>query len=142
MKIIAQVTTRPVYAFRPRIREPVGEMSETILTCSSQPVGSLAQAPTPRRTLPVKHLARLLVVFVLAAIAATSTATAANRMWMGFHDDPVFRWNDGRMDELDKAVFEHATIIRTLVTWANVAPTTPTNATDPFDPAYKLDDVD
>jgi hypothetical protein len=90
----------------------------------------------------VKHLARLLVVFVLAAIAATSTATAANRMWMGFHDDPVFRWNDGRMDELDKAVFEHATIIRTLVTWAGVAPTKPTNASDPFDPAYKLDDVD
>jgi Cellulase (glycosyl hydrolase family 5) len=90
----------------------------------------------------VKHLPRLLVVLVLAAVAATSTASAANRMWMGFHDDPVFRWNDGRMDELDKAVFEHATIIRTLVTWANVAPTKPQDASDPFDPAYKLDDVD
>jgi hypothetical protein len=46
------------------------------------------------------------------------------------------------MDELDKAVLEHATIIRTLVTWASVAPTKPANAGDPFDPAYKLDDVD
>jgi hypothetical protein len=63
-------------------------------------------------------------------------------MWVGFHDDPVFRWNDGRMDELDKAVDEHATIIRTLVTWASAAPTRPTNAANPFDPAYKLDDVD
>jgi hypothetical protein len=63
-------------------------------------------------------------------------------MWMGFHDDPVFRWNDGRMEALDKAVDEHATILRTLVTWANVAPDKPSNPSNPFDPAYKLDDVD
>jgi Cellulase (glycosyl hydrolase family 5) len=90
----------------------------------------------------VKLLARLLVVSVFVTLAVVPAAMAADRMWMGFHDDPVFRWNDGRMDELDRAVFEHATIIRTLVTWANVAPTKPANATDPFDPAYKLDDVD
>ncbi len=90
----------------------------------------------------MKHLARLLVVSMLLALSAVSSAAAADRMWMGFHDDPVFRWNDGRMDELDKAVFEHATIIRTLVTWASVAPTKPANAANPFDPAYKLDDVD
>src|ERR1044072_6147291 len=79
---------------------------------------------------------------LLALAVVGSGASAAERMGMGFHDDPVFRWNDGRMDELDKAVFEHATIIRTLVTWASVAPTKPANASDPFDPAYKLDDVD
>ena len=90
----------------------------------------------------MKHLARSLVVVVLVALAAIPAASAANRMWMGFHDDPVFRWNDGRADELDKAVFEHATIIRSLVTWANVATTKPTNPASPFDPAYKLDDVD
>jgi hypothetical protein len=90
----------------------------------------------------VKHLTRLLVVSMLLALAAVSSAAAADRMWMGFHDDPVFRWNDGRMEELDKAVFEHATIIRTLVTWADAAPTKPANAANPFDPAYKLDDVD
>jgi hypothetical protein len=90
----------------------------------------------------VKHLVRLLVVSVLLALALIPAATAADRMWVGFHDDPVFRWNDGRMDELDKAVDENATIIRTLVTWATVAPTKPANASDPFDPAYKLNDVD
>ena len=90
----------------------------------------------------MKLLARLLIVSALVTLAVIPAATAANRMWMGFHDDPVFRWNDGRMDELNKAVAEHATIIRTLVTWANVAPTKPANANDPFDPAYKLDDVD
>jgi hypothetical protein len=90
----------------------------------------------------VKNLCRLLAVLVVAALAVVSGATAADRMWMGFHDDPVFRWNDGRTDELDKAVFEHATTIRTLVTWASVAATKPASPTDPFDPAYKLDDVD
>jgi len=91
----------------------------------------------------VKLLLRTLAVTMLLALAVVvSGASAADRMWMGFHDDPVFRWNDGRMDELDKAVAEHATIIRTLVTWASVAPTKPANAASPFDPAYKLDDVD
>ena len=90
----------------------------------------------------MKHLIRLFVVLALAGIAAIPAASAADRMWMGFHDDPVFRWDNIRMDELDKAQASHATIIRTLVTWANAAPTKPANAADPFDPAYKLDDVD
>jgi hypothetical protein len=90
----------------------------------------------------VKLLLRSLVVTMLLALALVAGASAADRMWMGFHDDPVFRWNDGRMDELDRAVTEHATIIRTLVTWSSVAPTKPANAASPFDPAYKLDDVD
>lgn len=90
----------------------------------------------------MKHLPRLLVVLAVAAVASIPAASAADRMWMGFHDDPVFRWNDGRMEELDKARAANATIVRTLVTWFNAAPTKPANAANPFDPAYKLDDVD
>jgi Cellulase (glycosyl hydrolase family 5) len=90
----------------------------------------------------VKHLIRLIVILAFTGIAAIPAASAADRMWMGFHDDPVFRWDNNRMDELDKAEAAHATIVRTLVTWANAAPTKPANATNPFDPAYKLDDVD
>ena len=36
----------------------------------------------------------------------------------------------------------NATLVRAVVTWAQVAPERPTNATDPFDPAYRLDDLD
>ena len=90
----------------------------------------------------MKHLTRLLVVLALAGVSAIPVASAADRMWMGFHDDPEFRWDADRMSELDKAQAAHATIIRTLVTWANAAPTKPANPTNPFDPAYKLDDVD
>ena len=90
----------------------------------------------------MKHLTRVFVVLALAGIAAIPAASAADRMWMGFHDDPVFRWDNIRMDELDKAQAAHATMIRTLVTWANAAPVKPANAANLFDPAYKLDDVD
>jgi hypothetical protein len=90
----------------------------------------------------LKHFSRMLLALALVGIVAIPTASAADRMWMGFHDDPVFRWDANRMTDLDKAEASHATIIRTLVTWANAAPTKPANAADPFDPAYKLDDVD
>src|SRR5437773_10909182 len=93
MKIIGQVTTRQTYAIRPRSLVPALEIRD----------GS-SHAPHNRRVAwrqprlrgghrPVKHLARLLVVFVLATLAVIPAATAANRMWMDFHDDPVFRWN-------------------------------------------------
>ena len=36
----------------------------------------------------------------------------------------------------------NASILRTLVTWADVAPTKPANAANPFDPAYRFDDID
>ena len=43
---------------------------------------------------------------------------------------------------LDRARAANATMFRAVVTWADVARTRPANATDPFDPAYRLDDVD
>src|SRR4029079_11966541 len=64
-------------------------------------------------------------------------------MWTGFHHDPMFRFDPDRASELDKATAtNNASILRTLVTWANVAPTKPANASNPFDSAYKFDDLD
>jgi hypothetical protein len=84
----------------------------------------------------------LIAVLCVLAAAAAPAALAADRMWVGFHDDPVLRWSDSRSAELDRASAAGATIVRTLVTWANVAPERPRRATNPFDPAYKLDDLD
>jgi hypothetical protein len=86
-------------------------------------------------------LARLLVV-CLAALVAAPAAFAGERMWMGFHDDPVLRYDGNRQVELDRTTQAGATMIRTLVTWADVAPTRPRRAANSFDPAYKLDDLD
>jgi cellulase (glycosyl hydrolase family 5) len=67
---------------------------------------------------------------------------AAQRMWIGFHDDPSFRWVGNRAARIQTAAQGNATIMRLLVQWNLAAKTQPVNATDPFDPAYILDDVD
>jgi hypothetical protein len=63
-------------------------------------------------------------------------------MWVGFHDDPSFRWVSNRDARIQGSAQANATIIRLLVQWNLVARTRPTNAADPFDPAYVFDDVD
>jgi hypothetical protein len=90
----------------------------------------------------VRRIARLVIVLsVLAAIAAPS-ALAAERMWVGFHDDPSFRWVGNRHARVDGAAQANASIIRLLIAWNLVAKTKPDSPADPFDPTYELGDVD
>jgi hypothetical protein len=63
-------------------------------------------------------------------------------MWIGFHDDPSFRWVGNRAARIQMSAQTNATIMRLLVQWNLVAQTRPVSATDPFDPAYIFDDVD
>jgi hypothetical protein len=81
------------------------------------------------------------LVFVLSAVAA-STAPGAERMWVGFHDDPSYRWVPERMPRIQRSADDGATIVRLLVQWNLVAPRQPSAPADPFDPAYKFDDID
>jgi Cellulase (glycosyl hydrolase family 5) len=90
----------------------------------------------------VRRLVPLTAVACLAALAAAPLGGAANRMWIGFHDDPSFRWEPDRTAMIDRARATNATIFRAVVTWSQVAPRRPANATNPFDRAYRLDDVD
>ena len=90
----------------------------------------------------MRRLARLTAAACLAALVAVPLGAAADRMWIGFHDDPSFRWEADRTSMLDRAKAANATMFRAVVTWSTVAPTRPANAADPFDPAYRLDDVD
>jgi hypothetical protein len=93
-----------------------------------------------------KRLRLALIVLGLAAagIAAAfpPAATSADRMLVGFQDDPAFRWLDTRTTNLTSASQTHASIIRTTVYWNRIAPTRPAQATNPFDPAYQFDDLD
>ena len=88
--------------------------------------------------------ARLLVaaIAVLVLAFAAGSASAAERMWIGFHDDPVLRYGGNRQVELDKVRGANATIVRTLVEWRSVAPKRPGSATNSFDPAYRFADLD
>lgn len=90
----------------------------------------------------MKRVLQLFVVAAFGALLAPALASAAPRMHVGFHDDPNFRYEERRTDVLDQARDANATIVRTLVTWANVAPTRPANASDPFNSAYRFNDLD
>lgn len=83
----------------------------------------------------------VLALCALAALAAPA-ALAAERMWVGFHDDPSFRWVGDRTSRVQSSAADGASIMRLLVQWNLVAQERPAVASDPFDSAYKFDDVD
>ena len=84
-----------------------------------------------------------LIVAILVAAVLAPVAASADRMWVGFHDDPVLRYDESRADEIATAhATNNASILRTLVTWAAIAPTKPANAANPSDPAYNFNDLD
>jgi hypothetical protein len=85
-------------------------------------------------------LCALAVVF--SAGAVVPAASGAERMWVGFHDDPSFRWVDDRASRIQLSAEQGASMMRLLVQWNVVAARKPTVASDPFDPAYNLSDVD
>ena len=90
----------------------------------------------------MRRVTQLFLFVALAALLSPAVASAAPRMYVGFHDDPNFRYETRRAEMLDQARDANATIVRTLVTWANVAPSRPANASDPFDSAYRFQDLD
>lgn len=86
---------------------------------------------------------RLIVVACLAAGVVPAGAAAAQRMYVGFQDDPSFRWRPDRQQLLDRAREANATVIRATVYWSQVAPTRPASPSNPFDPSYRrLNDLD
>ncbi len=85
---------------------------------------------------------RLVFVCALLSLAAPISALAADRMWVGFQDDPSFRWRQDRASMLDEAVDTNSGVIRTTVYWSRVAPRRPANASNSFDSAYRWDDLD
>jgi Cellulase (glycosyl hydrolase family 5) len=88
------------------------------------------------------RIARLVFVCMLLALVTPLSALASDRMWIGFQDDPSFRWRQDRAKVVDEAAEANATVIRTTVYWSRVAPRRPANASDPFDSAYRWDDLD
>jgi hypothetical protein len=88
------------------------------------------------------RLTRLVFVCMLLTLVAPLSAMAADRMYVGFQDDPSFRWRQDRTAMLSEASEANATVVRTTVYWSRVAPRRPANASNPFDPAYQWSDVD
>ena len=87
-------------------------------------------------------LARLLVAATAVLALTAGSASAEERMWIGFHDDPVLRYGPDRLAEMDAVRGANATIVRTLVEWRSVAPKRPASAANAFDPSYRFADLD
>lgn len=87
---------------------------------------------------------RLSLALSVCALAALlpSAASAQPRMLIGFQDDPSLRWRDDRLAVWDMAQQSGAGIARTTVYWSRIAEKKPANAGNPFDPAYRFDDLD
>jgi len=90
----------------------------------------------------VRRIVRLVIALSVLAGVAAPTTFAAQRMWVGFHDDPSFRWVTDRNARVEASAQNNATIMRLLVQWNLAAKARPASATDPFDPSYEFDDVD
>jgi hypothetical protein len=63
-------------------------------------------------------------------------------MWIGFHDDPSFRWSKDRADLIESSAAKGASVMRLLVHWNATAPRRPAKPADPLDPAYDFGDLD
>lgn len=90
----------------------------------------------------MRRTVRLVLALCAVAALAAPAAFSAERMWIGFHDDPSFRWVGDRSTRIRGSAQSNSTIMRLLVQWNLVAKTRPANPTDSFDPAYIFDDVD
>jgi len=90
----------------------------------------------------VRRTLRLALLLCALAALAAPAALAAERMWVGFHDDPSFRWSGDRSSIVPSSARDGASIMRLLVQWNLVAPQQPAVASDPFDAAYRFDDLD
>src|SRR5262245_23357387 len=106
-------------------------------------LATLLSTPNRREHQPM----RLRLFLVAAAACVTAVlfplgASAQPRMLIGFQDDPSLRWRDDRLAVFDLAQQANAGIVRTTVYWSRVAQTRPANGANPFDPAYRFDDLD
>jgi Glycosyl hydrolases family 39 len=93
--------------------------------------------------LPVLKAVRLALVTLTALMAIpAATVHAAQRMPIGFFDDPSFRWSATRTTNMQRAQVEGASVIRTIASWPAIATKRPANPLNGDDPAYKLTDLD
>jgi hypothetical protein len=88
------------------------------------------------------RLLRALLPIALAVACAPASALGAARMWVGFQDDPSFRWEPNKLEAFDQAREANATIVRVTVYWSRVARQRPLEPANPFDPAYAFDELD
>src|SRR5262249_36978908 len=97
-----------------------------------------------RSLLPMMRHSRpiLACLLVAGACALAASAGAAEPLWTGFQDDPALRWRDNRAAAFNRVRQLGASVVRTTVYWNRMAPRRPKLADNPFDRAYRFNDLD
>jgi hypothetical protein len=90
----------------------------------------------------VIRLVRLALLSCLAAACLVPSGFAAQRMWLGFQDDASLRFRADREFMVDRAKNANATMVTASVEWSRIAPARPGRAANPFDPAYRFENID
>jgi hypothetical protein len=92
---------------------------------------------------------RLLRLALLGAALALSgqvalAAPAPRPLLIGFQDEQSFLWSPDRQANLDRAAAAHASVVRVIANWSQLAPKKPAAPASSADPAYDwvgLDDL-
>ena len=87
-------------------------------------------------------LARLLVAATAVLALAAGSASAEERMWIGFHDDPVLRYGPNRLEEITPSARTMRRSCGRSSSGASIAPKRPASAANAFDPSYRFADLD
>jgi hypothetical protein len=90
----------------------------------------------------VIRLVRLALLALIAAACLPASGTAAQRMWLGFQDDASLRFSVDREFLVDRVRNANASMVTASVEWSRVAASRPARAANPFDPAYRLENID
>ncbi len=89
----------------------------------------------------MRRIVRLVIALSVLAGVVAPTTFAAQRMWVGFHDDPSFRWlmpSERRQALFASSAQNNASVIRLLVQWNLAAKTRPANAVRPVRPVVRV----
>jgi hypothetical protein len=88
------------------------------------------------------RLARLVLLACAVALLVPMAALAAPKMWVGFQDDSRLRYSSDREYMLERAKNSNSTIVTASLDWGTIAPRRPRRATNPFDAAYRFENID
>ena len=96
---------------------------------------------TLRRTLCIATVC-VLASLLVASAALAAPAAPPRPLLLGFQDEQSFLWSADRLANLDRAATAHASVVRVIASWRDIAPKKPAAPSNSSDPAYRFNGLD
>jgi hypothetical protein len=84
----------------------------------------------------------ILALAALLAVPAALGASTPRPLLLGFQDESSFLWSLDKQANLDRAAAAHASVVRVIANWSQIAPTRPSAPGNSNDPAYQFHGLD